>query len=54
MRKVIVTSLAVVVTGLGLALGLTGTTEGPSPIRPPADPMLVNMKGPICGPPCEG
>jgi hypothetical protein len=51
MRKAVVTGVAVAVTTLGLVLGLTGVSNGPSPIRSAADPMLVNAAKPVC-PPC--
>ncbi len=52
MRKAVVTGLAVAVTALGVLLGLTGVTEGPSPASAGSGAMTINVKGPICHPSC--
>src|SRR4051812_18712937 len=52
MRNAIVSGVAVAVVALGLALGLTGGTEGTSPTRNGSDPIMVNQNGPICPPRC--
>ncbi|MEV4314728.1 hypothetical protein [Actinocrispum sp. NPDC049592] len=52
MRKAVATGLAVAVAALGLVLGLTSTSEGPSQVRSGSDPMMVNLRGPVCNPAC--
>jgi hypothetical protein len=48
MRKAVVTGVTVAVVALGVVLGLTGATDGPSPTRSGSDPMMVNMEMPVC------
>ncbi|HEX7306207.1 hypothetical protein [Lentzea sp.] len=52
MRKAVVTGLVVAVTALGLVLGLTGATGGPSPTQSDADPTMINNGFPVCSPAC--
>ncbi|MFD9701606.1 hypothetical protein [Lentzea sp. NPDC059081] len=52
MRKAVLTGVAVAVVALGLVLGLTGVSGGPSPIRSDADPTMINNGIPVCSPGC--
>ncbi|WP_267284095.1 hypothetical protein [Amycolatopsis keratiniphila] len=40
------------VTALGVLLGLSGVSEGPSPASEGSDALMINIKGPICEPHC--
>ncbi|WP_410657358.1 hypothetical protein [Amycolatopsis sp. lyj-112] len=40
------------VTALGVLLGLSGVTEGPSPTSAGSDAMMINRQAPICHPSC--